>query len=150
MDSYSINFDDSTGVFHLTSRYRSLSLKELLELRDPVSPSTSKYIAEFSKGKISAVPRQEKTTACQQSSLDRQHPGLYSRTILLMNLILLSNVSRIFLVLIPLSRRRNPQYSRSFKNRFQISKTSTTALSNLVQLRTTRRVFSRLTALSWS
>lgn len=79
MDSYSINFDDSTGVFHLTSRYRSLSLKELLELRDPVSPSTSMYIAEFSKGKISAVPRQEKTTACQQSRLDRLHPGLYSR-----------------------------------------------------------------------
>ncbi len=56
-DQYSVRIDEVTGIIHVASRYRHVSLKELLEIRDPNSPKYLTCLAEFSNGKITAVPR---------------------------------------------------------------------------------------------
>jgi len=53
--NYSLNFDRITGIIHVTSRFRYVTLKELFLLQGTTSPARSIHIAEFSNGEVSAV-----------------------------------------------------------------------------------------------
>ena len=66
------SLDEVTGIFHVASRNRYVSFKELLELRDPLSTQCSKYFAEFSNEDITALLRTKgrgNTSSCSEPYL---------------------------------------------------------------------------------
>ena len=60
LDSYMIQLDEATGIFHVAARHHFISFKELLNLRDAKAQSKAAYFAEFSNGIINAIPRRRK------------------------------------------------------------------------------------------
>ena len=60
LDSYIVELDEVTGIFHVAAKYRHVSFRDVLELRDPRARSKAAYFVEFSNGCIAAVPRSRK------------------------------------------------------------------------------------------
>ena len=58
---YTVTLDQVTGIFHVASRYRYVSLKEFFEIQQTPSRSRSTHFAEFSKGTVAAVLRKKVT-----------------------------------------------------------------------------------------
>jgi len=54
--NYSVNLDVTTGIVHIASRFRYVTLKELFLLRKAKSPADSTPFVEFSNGEVLAVP----------------------------------------------------------------------------------------------
>lgn len=54
--NYSVHLDITTGIVHVASRFRYVTLKELFLLRKATSPAYSTPFVEFSNGEVLAVP----------------------------------------------------------------------------------------------